>query len=175
MPKLVILEGVDSTGKSTLSKYLARELNACYFHASGHKTMHYSMNAHHMAMLHDIEVNLANGHNVVCDRHWPSEIAYAAILRPEAFKIYDVGKIFDRLVTMRPIYVHCHSDHGWDRYEQTHRDHCRESFHHLSREEYDMIRERYSAIFADILHISYSIEEHGLRREPILNQIHECK
>ncbi len=173
MPRLIILEGVDSTGKSSLSKFLAKELNACYFHAAGHKTLHYSMNALHMSMLHDIAVNLENGHNVVCDRHWPSEVAYGSVLRSEAFKMYRLSEMVDRVSELKPIYIHCHSDNGWERYEETHKNHDRQQFHHLTHTEYAAIAWKYVSIFEKIKHIPYSIEEHGMRQHQIVEQIHE--
>jgi len=173
MPKIIVLEGVDSTGKSSLAKLFAKELNACYFHASGHKTMHFAMTAHHMSMLHDIEVNLEQGRDVVCDRHWMSEIAYASVLRPEQFAWYKKSEIFNRISKLSPRYVHCCGDiHTcFERYERTHADHDRSLFHHLTFDQYKDIAMNYLHLFMDIPHHVYSIEENGMRQLELLEKV----
>ena len=171
MPKLLILEGVDSTGKTSLAKWIARELRASYHHASGHITLHYAMNAHHQSIVHDALVNFDNVMNVVIDRLWPSELAYAPILRPQAAKLYDLNKIMGKIARMEPTYIYCHSDGGFERYEETHKDHDRTAFRHLTKKEYHDIAARYEAIFADLVHHRYSIEEHGMRQAAFLDEV----
>lgn len=165
MSKLIIVEGVDSTGKSTLARKLAVELNACYHHASGHKSLHPAMFEHHKNILDCAEINLANGHNVVLDRHWPSELCYGSILRPHMAHLYDFNKMIDRLRALNHggnvvRYIYCSPEGGgWDRYQQTHADHDQTVFRRLSKEDYYAIHCEYKSLFGKWPGIKYSIEE----------------
>lgn len=179
---MIILEGVDSTGKSTLSKYLAKELNAHYMHASGHKSLYPSMFEHHKNLLDNAEVNLDNGHDVVIDRHWPSELCYGSVLRPELVDKYDYLAMIERLRSLNAVYIYCHSESviaAYDRYKETHKDHDETMFRQLSREHYIAIAGEYRGIFQNggekqlNSPINYTIEEYGMRLEKIVEAIHE--
>ena len=171
MPRLIICEGIDSTGKSTLSRFLSQELNAFYFHASGHKSLYNGMFAQHELILQNAIINLQNGHNVVLDRHWPSELAYATVLRPELVDKYNFIKMVAMIEKLKPIYVHCTSENGWERYLKTHSDHDTEIFKRLTKENYFAIMGEYKQIFQNVDHIPYSIEEHGMTQHNIVNKI----
>jgi thymidylate kinase len=159
MPKFIILEGTDSTGKSSLTKFLAKKLNAFYFHSSGHKSLHVGMQAHHQQILDAVEVNLDNGHNVVLDRHWPSQQVYGATLRP-GVGIYDITRLRDHAHALGVTYVFCNKP-NWGRYVETHKDHDHDVFHQLTSDQFNLIGLRYEMLFTDIDHVKYSIEEHG--------------
>ena len=162
MPELIILEGVDSTGKSTLSKFLAFELRAAYFHASGHADMYNAMEAHHENMLNNIEVCLEHGMSVVVDRHWPSEYAYSRVLRPDNLKKYNFKKIMHRVDLLKPRYIRCvPCPESWERYLHVHADHDRKVFRHLTEAEYWAINGEYQSLFDTIPHRTYSIGENG--------------
>lgn len=166
--RLIICEGVDSTGKSTLASQLAVRMNACYHHASGHKSLHFGMYEHHKNILDCAEINLANGHNVVLDRHWPSEFCYASVLRPELVDKYKFGEMVDRLGRLGSNgqhtvhYIHCRPrsmQSGWGRYEQTHQDHDQVVFRRLSEQEYYAIAGEYDYLFRGQACIKYTIED----------------
>jgi thymidylate kinase len=159
---LIVLEGVDSTGKSSLAKFLARKEEAAYFHASGHRDMYDAMYAHHDNMLNNIEVCIENGLSVVVDRHWPSEFAYGRVLRPTNLAKYNFKMMQERIDKLDPIYIRCAPDeNSWFRYQEVHKDHDREVFRHLTQSEYFAINGEYQALFDNIPHITYSIAENG--------------
>lgn len=175
MPKLIIVEGVDSTGKSTLSKALAKKLGAHYFHASGHRTLYPSMFAHHQNILDNAQVNLDNGHNVVLDRHWPSEQAYGSVLRPQYYDQYDFFKMTQRLAFMGAEYIICESDHGWERYVELHKDHDKVNYHALTYEQYLMIASNYHDISENMRMASakvhrFCMEEHFMKTDAFCEQ-----
>ena len=161
MPKLIILEGPDSTGKSSLAKFLARKLDACYHHASGHRSLYEAMFEHHKNIVQATKVNLENGHNVVLDRHWPSELVYGGLFRVRYQAYYDFNKMLELLEPLDPQYAFCTSENGWDRYQETHKDHDRTVFRHLTKEEYYAVQSEYRLCFDNCPHVEYSIEKYG--------------
>ena len=169
MPKFIILEGMDSTGKSTLSKYIADRLDAMYFHSSGHRTLHLVMQAHHQQILDCAEVNLNHGHNFVLDRHWPTQHAYATVLRPHIANLYDIDRLRNQAHALGATYIYCY-DVDYVRYCETHKNHDKFNFHHLSAMEYYQIHLEYEYIFKDVPHIRYKIEEEGKDLEKFTQQ-----
>ena len=167
MSNLIIVEGVDSTGKSTLSKFLAKHLNAMYWHSSGHRDLHDSMDVYHEDILGNIKKNIDNGHRVVLDRHWPSQYVYGKVLRPHQHMTgyYPSEKMNELVKSLGGIYVYCHSDFGWERYEETHKDHDAVNYQQLTFERYHELVLAYNALFRVVKHVPYNIEEHGMRVE----------
>lgn len=174
---MIICEGVDSTGKSTLARKLAIELRATYHHASGHRSLWPAMHEHHKNMLDCAEVNLANGHDVVFDRHWPSELCYASILRPELVDKYPFTQMMDRLGALNQ--GGQHSVHyifatpeglGWQRYQETHAGHDTRVFQSLTEAQYYAINCEYKSLFVHLPHIRYYIED-GPTLDDVLDQI----
>jgi thymidylate kinase len=146
MSRLFIIEGVDSTGKSTLARTLALERQAVYLHASGHRDLHDSMFAHHKNLLEIAEVNLQMGHDVVMDRHWPSEYAYAGVLRHDKFNQYNFEEMRLHCHRLNTIYIWANSP-SFTRYEATHKNHDTKVFHHLSEADFLAIQNRYEQMF----------------------------
>lgn len=106
--KFIIIEGPDCSGKSTLAKHAAQQLNACYIHSSGAKPLHTGMLDYHKSQLSNAAVNLEQGRNVVMDRFWPSEYCYGQVLRPHiSDRIYDFVEILTLTAKLKPVYVFC--------------------------------------------------------------------
>jgi len=109
--KLIILEGPDCSGKTTLAKCFMKE-GFCYFHgthlgSAANPTVYYR---YHEAMLKDIEMNLNAGHDVVVDRHWPSYMCYNSNGHEGFFEIYETGygeKFLETINKMGGKYVFC--------------------------------------------------------------------
>jgi thymidylate kinase len=157
-PKLFILEGADSTGKSTLARHLAKRLQAAYLHASGHRTLYEAMHAHHAALINDAKVNLTNGVSVVMDRSWPSEVVYGSVLRPEHQFRFDPVAMQRMLHPLRPTYIHCRTDeNSWKLYLDCHDEHDKEQFHRLEKTQYEAIAQQYDQFFMDVPHIVYQL------------------
>jgi thymidylate kinase len=106
--RLFIIEGPDCSGKSTLVRQIAVQRDALYLHASGKKCFHTSMLDYHQELLTAAIDNLANGHDVVMDRFWPSELVYGQLLRPHVSdRVYDFADIFQQLSGYPTTYVMC--------------------------------------------------------------------
>lgn len=104
-PKLIIIEGPDGMGKTSLARFIARRLNAVIFHATA-KGIQNDQAGYLLNILHNAEENMAiHECPIVLDRHWPSETAYAPVLRPE--KMHNMGQCFAKCVEMGAKYVFC--------------------------------------------------------------------
>lgn len=115
MPKLIILEGADCTGKTTLAKFIARRREAMYFHAIGAKTLHAGMVEYHHNILESAEVAMnVCGLDVVLDRHWPSEVIYGDVMRPgmHARINYPAQEFFAKVQKLGGQYIFCFSDNA---------------------------------------------------------------
>lgn len=131
------------------------------------------MSAYHNHILHNAEINLENGHNVVLDRHWPSEYAYGRVLRPRFADNYDFDKMMVRADHLNPIYIYCRSADGmpsWERYQQTHATPV-EGMARYDKSVYFAILTEYRSVFGIIPHLKYSIEENGHNMESFALQL----
>jgi thymidylate kinase len=157
-PQLFIIEGPDSTGKSSLAKFIALKRKAVYSHASGKKSLHFAMLDYHVNMIENANVNLSNGHDVVFDRHWPSEWCYGQVLRKHVSdRYYDFGVIDQLLRNIFPIYIFCESHESFKRHAMSHDD----TDHKYQKEQYVQICGEYNMLAEKIKPFRYSIEEHG--------------
>lgn len=157
-PKLYIIEGMDSTGKTTLARTLARKIAGVYIHASGNKALHAGMMAYHLNLLEIAKVNMENGWDVVMDRHWPSEYAYGTVLRPALSSSYDFSVIHGVLQMIGPTYVLCNSTEAFARHVESHQDRD----HRYTEEQFYKIHHQYVRLFMDIPHHDYVLERDGL-------------
>lgn len=82
-PKLIIVEGPDCCGKSTLSQALAETLRAVYWHFTSTKLLAHANTDYMVNGLENAVSNLELGRNVVFDRFWPSEHCYRPVFRPD--------------------------------------------------------------------------------------------
>lgn len=85
--KLLILEGPDCSGKTTLAKYLSREFRAAYFKMTRTAELQGTllMYDYMRTMQAAIQWNLQNGLMVVLDRCWISEYVYSRVMRETEF------------------------------------------------------------------------------------------
>lgn len=104
-PKLIIVEGPDGMGKTSLARFIARRLNAMIFHATA-KGIQNDQAGYLLNILHNVEENMAlHDCPVVLDRHWPSEVAYAPVLRPT--KMHHTHELFAKCVELEAQYIFC--------------------------------------------------------------------
>ena len=99
--KLIVLEGLDRSGKSTISKYVTELISAKaatnninFPDRSTHigkmineflsnkielnnETIHLLFSANRWEKFKDLEETLSRGTNIVCDRYWYSGVAYS--------------------------------------------------------------------------------------------------
>lgn len=95
MKGLIILEGPDGSGKTTLAEYLVKHHQAHYMHLTYDKSwnMFDYMTEHLTAAINMLE----QGHLVIIDRHWMSEEIYAKVFRGGSPWPY-MGRLFDRII-----------------------------------------------------------------------------
>jgi hypothetical protein len=104
MRGIVVVEGCDGTGKTTLAKYLCEKFNGHYIHNTYRWPK--KMPVYHTAALHRA-IKLAEEKLVVIDRLWMSEAIYAAVYRGGS-PWPQMGRIIDRVVLKHcGIYVMC--------------------------------------------------------------------
>ncbi len=92
MRGIVLLEGADSSGKSTLARYLVVKHGAKYIHSTVRKDVW----RFHVGALR-LAIRCSQDRLVVLDRHWISELAYGRVFR--GGPAYDVGaRCLDRVL-----------------------------------------------------------------------------
>lgn len=117
MKRLVIVEGPDCSGKTTLAKKIAVKLGMTYLHFSGHPSLHAGMTEYHASILRAVDWNIRhNDMAFVLDRCWQSELVYVPVMRPHMDGVYDYATIRKIIDPHRPATVLCMDDEIYDRY-----------------------------------------------------------
>jgi hypothetical protein len=82
-PRLIIVEGPDNCGKSTLAKQIAAVTGYAYWRLTSGPGLseHKAMELYQSNALDNVSDNLDNSRGVVLDRHWPSDLVYGTVLR----------------------------------------------------------------------------------------------
>lgn len=82
-PRIIIIEGPDNCGKSTLAKQIADRYNANYWHMTSGPGLEQkeAMSLYQRDALKNALVNLDSGRSTVFDRHWISDQVYGLELR----------------------------------------------------------------------------------------------
>lgn len=104
MQGIVIVEGCDGTGKTTLAKYLCERFDGHYIHNTYRWPT--KMPLYHTAALHRA-IKLSQEKLVVIDRLWMSEAIYAAVYR-NGSPWPQMGRMIDRIVMKHAgVYIMC--------------------------------------------------------------------
>jgi len=100
---ILVLEGADASGKTTLARWLVRHRAARYLHLGPYRDVW----KWHVGAYVYAQKLAAAGNLVVVDRHWPSECLYGGVYRGGS--AYPVSaRVFDRLwLRSAAIYVWC--------------------------------------------------------------------
>lgn len=100
---VLVLEGADASGKTTLARYLVERHGARYLHLGPYTDVW----RWHLGAFLRAQRLAAAGYLVVVDRHWPSECAYGAVYRSgSAYPV--AARCFDRLwLRAAALYVLC--------------------------------------------------------------------
>lgn len=101
---IILLEGSDGTGKTTLAKHIVEKFDGHYMHL----TYRYPNNMfeYHAAALHRA-AKIAHHRVVVLDRQWVSESVYAEVYRGGS-RWPHMGRLFDRVMLKHAgVYVFC--------------------------------------------------------------------
>lgn len=101
---IIVLEGADCSGKSTLGKFIAEQWGAQYIHATYRFPK--QMFDYHTALI-EKAIALSQTRPVVLDRWWPSELFYADVFRGGS-KWPMCGRLLDRVALKQGVvYVAC--------------------------------------------------------------------
>jgi len=105
-PKIIIVEGPDNCGKTTLAKSIAYRLNATYWHMTAGKGLvdHDAMALYQLNAIHNAIVNVEQGRTIVFDRLWPSDVVYGTALRGRPSTPVDQ---FIELLKPHAVYIFC--------------------------------------------------------------------
>lgn len=104
MKGLIVLDGPDGAGKTTLAKQLVKAFGGCYYHLT--YRFKDNMFLYHTAALHHALSKSAK-QLVVIDRLWPSESIYADVYRGGSSWPH-MGRMMDRVIRKHAgIYVIC--------------------------------------------------------------------
>lgn len=100
---IIVLEGADAAGKTTLARELVKRHDARYLHLGPYRDIW----RWHLGAYLRAQRLAARGHVVIVDRHWLSECAYGVVYRDGS--AYPVGaRCFDRLwLRSAALYVLC--------------------------------------------------------------------
>lgn len=148
-PNLIILDGVDCTGKTTLAGLIAEKLIAVQLKCTASPAMFQGLHDYHMNMLHNAKLNLDLGQRVVMDRFWMSEVCYGPVMgRPE----YDSSSICRELVKLDRVYVFTDTSKAGEDYANGMDDF--DPAHHLTPLQFRQIRSNYYNVFESERNIS---------------------
>lgn len=108
---IIIIEGNDGTGKSTLAENLANSLTG---YTIIHRTHLTDTPKSELAMIYrDL---LLKHTNIIFDRAWYSEMAYGPVFRGEScISTEDMHKLEELLHALGGFVVYCHSENAYKR------------------------------------------------------------
>ena len=104
MNKIIVLEGADGTGKSTLANILTTRTKGHIFHCSWDKD--WNIEDYHESIM-EAAIELSNWQTVVIDRWALSELVYGNVFRNGPS--YDVRELMDQYRD-KITWVYCHND-----------------------------------------------------------------
>lgn len=107
--KLIIVEGPDCSGKTTLARYIATTSKGVVVHMDCNKALQTVMPEYQKAVIDGIAANIFDGDQrcLVLDRCWPSEWVYAGLLRPHFFNRFPFDEFRIRLNRLNAHYIYC--------------------------------------------------------------------
>lgn len=103
---IVVIEGPDGAGKSSIAEWLVQRYGAVSIHATWSKELEEVMPKYLNAILDQAE-RLSQRQLVVLDRHYISELIYSDVFRIGTQYPDLAGKCFNRLAEMNACYVFC--------------------------------------------------------------------
>lgn len=111
---IIILEGPDGSGKTTLGRSLAKRMNARYIHAT--YKFPKKMFTYQTALMHEAMRAVAAGQPVIMDRLWISEAIYAKVFR-DGSPWPLMGRYFERLLyKVGGFYIYCRPPENYREY-----------------------------------------------------------
>lgn len=149
MPKLIIVEGPDFTGKTTLSLAIAKACNGIYIHSTCTPALQGAMHDYMRSQAKNVSVNVKLGGSrppVIMDRSWPSEYVYGSILRPDSRWKETVNDIRPVLEACEPTYVFCVRENIVDLHSDN-----KDNDHPYTKRQFAKIVSAYNSLVADMM------------------------
>lgn len=111
-PPIIVLEGPDAAGKTTLASYLVRAFNANRFRATWTPSLNVAMADYQRSILDNVLEHIKYvGTPFILDRHWPSEWVYGQIFRTLTPDHYKFMSEFDEIIKSNGgVYIMCGDD-----------------------------------------------------------------
>jgi len=82
IPRLIVLEGPDAAGKTTLAKHLACAIGASTYWCTWTPALNTAMADYQQNVIDNARWNIQElGRPMILDRHWPSEWVYGQVFR----------------------------------------------------------------------------------------------
>ncbi len=109
--QIIILEGPDGTGKTTLANRIAERTKGSILHSTYRKGM--KVDDYHFAVAQAAFLIASEGDTVVIDRWAPSERIYGTVFR--GGESYSTDQFIDNLLASTPVpikWVYCRNDHA---------------------------------------------------------------
>jgi thymidylate kinase len=155
---LIIIEGIDGSGKTTLAQYLSTMMNYPIIHRSNPKSEEERQN-----MYADYLAGIESGANAIWDRAFYSEMVYGPIKRDQSFiSMEQMLRYEAKLSRVGAIVVHCTCD-PHVAYANAVR---RGETYITSKEEFMKIHEGYEILMRHNKHLipvlSYNVMDNGL-------------
>lgn len=171
-PIVLIIEGPDRCGKSTLARFIASELKAVYLHSTARGVLKMAQRDYMHNMISNVEETVSlSGLPIVLDRSWPSEECYAPVTRPTGQILTCEGIVspntvrppnheyYSRLKRLNAKYVFCLSHKAIERHEAD-----KNPDHAYTVQQYIAIYNNYVRLFKNMLDedkFLYILEESG--------------
>lgn len=159
MNRLIILEGPDECGKTTLGLQLARYFNGVYIHATASKSLFSALPDYHNSLLEIAQANLELGKDVIMDRFWPSEHCYGPLFRCNSGYSEHGWKLHERIIKLNHIYIFCMAYSAWGRYEKGHIDPAHSV---LSKKQYMEVWGNYITLSSELLKLGSTVAHYNL-------------
>lgn len=154
---MIIIDGPDASGKTTLAKSIAETLNGQYIHCSYHEK--WNIEAYHRLILHSAGKLEEIAHvPVVIDRWALSEAAYGQAYRGGAS--YDTALLMQEAIqAYKPMLIYCKSSKTLENFQRT-KTERKEMFNDITDvvDEFDKLVQ--SGDYGT--HVAYDFNEHNL-------------
>lgn len=159
-PKLIILEGPDGAGKTTLARALAKHWDAMVFHCTATKALIPAMRDYQQNVLENVIENINLGRTVILDRFWPSEMIYGGVLRPTNPHGFSWQELERECHKLDAFYVVCNCESAIARHKVS-----KDPAHPYEDSVYDKIHREYVAFWQASKHLpmflNYDLDSMG--------------
>lgn len=152
IPQLIVLEGPDCAGKTTLGMHLWNVIpQSIYWHLTSTPALNEAMYDYQVEAMLNIERLIHNGIHVVLDRFWPSEYVYSKIFRPQHFeRAKEHWQEFHSFVLQHGIYIYCNDSEVVERHAEK-----QDPDHPYDPVKFAQIVEGYAELFDTMVHEDY--------------------